>query len=328
MSADAHTRQPRGVRGWIRAHGSGLKKCFVGLIMAVTAVLIGKLAMQVDWPEVLAAARRIPPLTIALGLALAVAGYGVYASFDLLSRQYAGHDLPAWKVLGVTAISYSLNQNLGVLLGGVAVRFRLYAKLGLDTPTISRVFLFSTVTNWLGYAWLGGLLFVGGFVPTPEGWGLGKGLLTLIGAALLAISAGYLALCAFSRKRDWTLRGQEIHLPSWRMAGSQALLGALSWCLMAAILYAFLQGEVAYPTVLGILLCASIAAVVTHIPGGLGTTEAIFVAALSSQLPAPTILGAVLMYRACYALTPLVLGLVAYLAVEARMSGGDTRHAR
>lgn len=313
---------------WFSRHKNKLKHVFVGLIMTVTAVLLVKLGMQVDWPKVLEEARSIESGTIAMAFALVVVGYLVYASFDLLSRQYAGHDLPSWKVLGVTAISYSLNQNLGVLLGGVAVRFRLYAKLGLGNGEISRVFLFSTITNWLGYGWLGGILFLGGFVPTPEGWGLGQGLLRAIGAAMLAVSLGYLGLCAFSKRRNWTIRDHEIDLPSFRMALTQAGLGALSWCLMAGIMYLFLKGQVVYPTVLGILLCSSIAAVVTHIPGGLGTTEAIFVAALSSQLPATTVLGAVLMYRACYALTPLVLGIIAYLIVEAKTAGQPAPEAR
>lgn len=314
---------PRGAArdGWFRRHKGWLKKVFVGAIMTLTAALLVKLGAQVEWPKVLEAARSIERTTIALALGLAAAGYLVYASFDLLSRKYAGHQVLAWKVLGVTAISYSLNQNLGVLLGGLAVRFRLYAKLGLDNGVIGRVFLFSSLTNWLGYGWLGGILFLGGWVPTPEGWGLGQGLLRLIGAGMLALSLGYLGLCAFSRRRDWHVRGHDVRLPPLRMALAQAGLGALSWSLMAAIMFVLLGREVAYPTVLGILLCSSIAAVVTHIPGGLGTTEAIFVAALSSQLPVPTVLGAVLMYRACYALAPLALGIVGYLAVEAKTAG-------
>ncbi len=325
--ASASQPPAKGFKGWIRAHQGALKKAAIALIMTVTAVLIINLATQVDWPQVLEAARKIPPAMIGLGLLMAFAGYAVYASFDLLSKRYAGHDLPDWQVLGVTAISYSLNQNLGVLLGGLAVRFRLYAKLGLGNGTISRVFLFSTITNWLAYCWLGGLLFMGGFVPTPENWGLGQGLLRLIGAAMLAVALLYLGLCAFSRKRDIQVRGHELRLPPFRVALFQAGLGAVSWCLMAGIIFLFLPDEISYFTVLSILLCASIAAVATHIPGGLGTTEAIFVAALSSQVPVPTVLGAVLMYRACYALTPLAIGVVSYLIVEAKLAGRSAEPA-
>jgi len=81
-----------------------------------------------------------------------------------------------------------------------------------------------------------------------------------------------------------------------------------------------LQGKVGYPMVLGILLCTSFAAVITRVPGGLGTTEAIFVAALSSRLPAAEVLGAALGYRALYALAPLSLALLAFTVVEARLT--------
>ncbi|MEI2414568.1 lysylphosphatidylglycerol synthase domain-containing protein [Orrella sp. JC864] len=297
-----------------------LKKALVWLVVGITATLIVKLALQVDWPEVYKSARSIAPWRIALALGLAALGYAVYASFDVLSRRLAGHRLPVWQVLGVTAISYALNQNLGVLLGGVAIRFRLYAKLGLSSGMIGRVFLFSTITNWLAYGWLGGVLFVAGAVPVPQGWELGQGLLRLIGAGMLALALGYLGLCAFSRRRELTVRGHRMRLPSWRMALFQAGLGAVSWALMGAIMWVLMPEGVAYPAVLGILLCSSIAAVATHIPGGLGTTEAIFVAALSSQFPASAVLAGVLMYRATYALTPLAIGIVSYLIVEARLA--------
>ncbi|MGE8678144.1 MAG: UPF0104 family protein, partial [Achromobacter marplatensis] len=81
-----------------------------------------------------------------------------------------------------------------------------------------------------------------------------------------------------------------------------------------------LQGKAPYPVVLGILLCSSFAAVLTRVPGGLGTTEAIFVAVLAPKLPYSEVLGAALAYRACYALAPLCLALAAFPIVEARIA--------
>ncbi|WZB76578.1 UPF0104 family protein [Achromobacter insuavis] len=244
---------------------------------------------------------------------------------DLLGRRYTGHSLSRPKVLGVAMLSYALNLNLGVLLGGLGTRLRLYARLGCRKATATRVAVFSAVSNWIGYGWVAGAVFVSGAITVPAGWEIGGGMLRLLGLALLSVAATYVWVCARATRRAAVWMGQRVALPGGRMATLQSATAALSWLLMGAIMYVLLQGKVGYPVVLGILLCTSFAAVVTRVPGGLGTTEAIFVAALSPRLPAAEVLGAALSYRALYALGPLCLALLAFAAVEARL-GWRKRH--
>ncbi len=73
-----------------------------------------------------------------------------------------------------------------------------------------------------------------------------------------------------------------------------------------------------YPTVLMVLLVAAIAGVVTHVPAGLGVLEAVFIALLAGQVPAPTLLGVLLAYRALYYLAPLALAVPLFLVMEIR----------
>lgn len=82
------------------------------------------------------------------------------------------------------------------------------------------------------------------------------------------------------------------------------------------IVYILLERQISYSEVLSILLFCSIAAVIAHIPGGLGVTEAIFVAALADRLPDHQVLAALLMYRVLYQLIPLCVALLAYAAAE------------
>ena len=76
-------------------------------------------------------------------------------------------------------------------------------------------------------------------------------------------------------------------------------------------------GRIDYPTVLGALLLAAVAGVLTHVPAGLGVLEAVFVATLAHALPATEVLATVLAYRAAYYLLPLALALPAYAWSEA-----------
>lgn len=118
--------------------------------------------------------------------------------------------------------------------------------------------------------WLAGLIFVLGGITPPSGWEIGMGALRVLGAALLLACLVYLGLCGYSKRREWSIRGHDIRLPSLRMALVQMVLGAVNWGLMALVVYFMLSQKVAYPEVLGILMISSIAGVITHIPAGLG----------------------------------------------------------
>lgn len=309
-------------RAW-RHRWPRVKRALPVLVLALVAALLYHYGRSVDWAQVWIAMRRIPPGTIAAAAGLVVAGYLMYGAMDLLSKRYTRHTLPWPKTLGVAMMSYALNLSLGVLLGGLGARLRLYARLGCRKSVATRVALFSAVSNWIGYAWIAGVLFAAGAVPVPQGWAIGSNLLRALGAALLLLAAGYVAVCARAKRRSWTWMGQHAVLPGAGMAAAQSVVAALSWAIMGAIIYLLLQGKASYPAVLGILLCASFAALIIRVPGGLGTTEAIFVAALTPAIPAAEVLGAALAYRALYAFAPLFLALVAFAVMEVKL-----RHRR
>lgn len=303
---------------WRQRYWPWLKKLLTWAFFVLVAALLVLLARRVDWPEVIATLRDYRPSTLLLALAAALASYFVYATFDVLSKRYTRHDLPVSQVLPVTFVCYAFNLNLSAWVGGIAMRYRLYSRLGLNNATITRIFTFSLMTNWLGYLCLGGAVFAAGLVVPPQSWGIGTGTLRLVGVALLLATLVYLALCAFSKRRSWTLRGHEIGLPSLRLALAQLLLGALNWGLMAATIYCLLPEKVDYPTVLGVLLVSSIAGVITHIPAGLGVLETVFVALLSHELSKGSLLAALIGYRVIYYLVPLLLATFVYLGLEAQ----------
>jgi uncharacterized membrane protein YbhN (UPF0104 family) len=102
------------------------------------------------------------------------------------------------------------------------------------------------------------------------------------------------------------------------MALCQLLMSSANWLLMAGAMFMLLEQKIAFLAVLGVLLAAAIAGVITHVPAGLGVLEAVFVALLSDQLPKSELLAALLMYRAIYYLAPLLVATLVYLLVEAR----------
>lgn len=304
-----------------------LKRGATTVFFGLVAWLLISQARTIDWQEVLISLKAYPLSVAGIAVLLAAASYTLYSCFDLLGRRYTGHTLGTLTVMTVTFVSYVFNLNLGSLVGGVAFRYRLYSRLGLRTGLITRVMTFSMLTNWIGYLLLGGLVF--SIVPPalPDSWPLTTGHLRLIGIVLVFMAAGYLALCAFSRQRELTIRGHHIVLPSARLAALQLVMGASNWLIMSGIVFVLLQQRIEFSAVVSVLLLAAVAGVITHVPAGLGVLEAVFVALLSHKMPQPAILAALLAYRVTYYLAPLSIAAVIYLVMETRARKLATKDA-
>lgn len=294
-------------------------KRMLGLaFLLVVAALLVRYGRTVDWGQVKQSVLELPREVLLVAFALAAGAHLIYSLIDLVGRHYTGHRLPIRKVMQVTFISFAFNLNLGSLVGGIGFRYRLYSKLGVRYGIITRIVTLSMLTNWLGYTLLAGLVFAIAPMQLPPHWKLDNAELQLLGVGLLACCAVYLGLCAFSPRRSWTVRGHEIELPSIRMALCQIGISSAHWLTLAAVPWVLLQGQVDYATALQVLLMAAIAGVITHVPGGLGVIEAVFIALLSHRIPEHQLLGALLAYRALFYLIPLAVGALLYLKVEVR----------
>ena len=294
------------------------KRVFTLVFFCLVAWLLFTQARNIEWAEVMAALKTYSASSLVIAALLAAGSFTLYSCYDLLSRHYTGHLLSTPTVMTVTFISYVFNLNLGSLVGGIAFRYRLYSRLGLAPGVITRITTFSMLTNWVSYLLLGGLIFVGVPPPLPEQWPLTTLHLRLIGALLVAIAGGYLALCALSSRRTLHIQGHDIDLPTIKLALVQVAVGASNWLLMSGIIYVLLQQRIGFPTVVSVLLLAAIAGVITHVPAGLGVLEAVFVALLAHRLPQPAILAALVAYRVIYYLVPLVAATAVYAVTEVR----------
>lgn len=288
------------------------------LILAVVAVLLVRYARSVDWPAVGTALAAYRPGRLVAAAVLGALSYLLYSGYDIAARAYTGHELSTRRVIAIALVSYAFNLNLGALVGGGGLRYRLYTRYGLRGGTIVRIIAFSIVTNWSGYLLLAGGVFTLGLVVLPEGFAPGSTSPRILGALMLAAIVGYLLLCAFGHGRTWKLRGTAFAPPSLPLAGVQLALSSANWLAIAAILFVLLEQRVDYPSLLGVVLLGAVAAAMTHIPAGLGALEAVFIVLLGSRIAQADLLAALLAYRALYYLAPLLLAAVVYVAFESR----------
>jgi glycosyltransferase 2 family protein len=299
--------------------------------LLVLAMLLSH-AHKVDWAGAWQALQRYPWALLGGVLALAVASHALYGCFDLVGRHHTDHGLPRWRTWAIAVTSYAFNLNLGSLVGGVAMRARLYARAGLAPGTVAQVVGLSLATNWLGYGLLAGSLFAFGLIDPPDEAHLQASTLRVIGAGMVLLALAYVMACALSRGRTWQVRGREVRLPTPQLAVVQLVLSSLNWALMGAAMYLLLKGHVSYGMTLCVLMAASVVGVVTPIPAGLGVLEGVYLALLADDVRQGTLMGAVLAYRALYYLTPLLVGVVLYILLERYASAhppapGDARPA-
>lgn len=305
-------RQP-GSRRWKLA-----RRGFSIALLVLLPVLLFLLIRATDWHEVFELLGRYRATTLLAGLGISLASYAVFSSFDVLSRYYIGHPLPVRRVFTVAFVCNAFNLNLSSWVGGVALRYRLYGRLGMSVADITRILTFSLVTNWYGYMALAGALFLIGQPDLPANWKIGQHGLQGIGALLLVLAAAYPLACRYARRRSWGWREHRLSLPTWRLSLMQGALGACNWTLMAWLITTLLPDKANYIEVLATLLIASIAGVVLHIPAGLGVLETVFVALLHQRFSHGTLLAALIGYRVLYFLIPLFLACLVYLWLERR----------
>lgn len=298
------------------------------VLAGLVLTLVAFEARKVDWPAVWQALRAQSPGRLAAAAALSLLSYGLYATFDLVGRRVAGHRLPVSRTLGIAAISYAFNLNLGAWVGSLALRLRLYTRWGLPAETVAQIVAYSMVTNWLGYLWVGGAVLLWAPPTLAQNGLLSADWLRGIGLLMIGAALTYLALCRYSPQRQLTWRGHRLGLASGRLAAWQAAVGGANWLLIGVIVWNLLGGRVDYPTVLGVMLLAAVAGAVTHVPGNLGVLEAIVVASLGAQLPKTELLAAMLAYRVAYYLLPFALALPAYALSEAAALRSDRRARR
>lgn len=305
------------------AHWPAWRRAIGLLFIAAVLALITRKLGTIDWAAVLEALRGFNARTLAPAAGFVVLSGLLYSQFDRLGCHYAGHPLPARRVMAIAYVSYTLSLNLGATLGGAGVRYRLYSRAGLSPPQIWSLFVVVVSSNWLGYALLAGGVLAGQVVVLPPEWGIPAGLTRVLGGLMLAIPAAYLAACVAWHGRHRTVRDHDIYVPSVGFAALQILLSAAHWMAMAAILYSLLHTHAAYSTVLGVLLASGLAGVVVRIPGGLGVIETVFLTMLGGQVPHGLLLAALIAYRALYYLIPLMIGSISYFVLEAHGKRGE-----
>ncbi len=286
-------------------------------VFAIAVAALHQVLAELSYAEVEQAIRALGRNQILLSLFGVYASYVLLIAFDWVGVHLTGKRVPLRSVALTSFIANAFGHSLGMApLTGGAVRARGYGRRGLDAVEVGQVVACTTLGFVLGaFFWLGLALSLE-TASAELALHLPARLLQALGIGLLLIVAGVVLQSA---RGIQTLRLRHRHIALPRFGDTLLLLvtSALELSCAALALYALLPDSVGlgFLSFAGLYLIAISAGLVSTVPAGLGVFEATLIVLLP-QVPTSTLLGAIVVYRALYYLTPLLLALALLAARE------------
>jgi len=300
------------------------------LVLAVFLAALWMLHLelrQYTLREFLEALEGVPVSRVALSVLLTLINYAILVCYDWVGVRYIRHPMALHRIALASFLGYAVGNNFGTLMGGSAIRYRLYSSWGLSAFEIVKLIFIVGLSYWVGLFALAGVLFVFDPLPIPDRLHLPISDTRPMGVAVGSLAVGYLVLCAM-RRRPLVIRDLEFSPPPVGLSLTQYAIASLDLVVAAGALYVLLPAslEVSFLHFLGIYLLAIVAGVVSQVPGGLGVLELV-VLVLLNPIEAQPVVGALLAFRFIYYLLPLALGLFLLGGREAAQHGWLVRHA-
>jgi phosphatidylglycerol lysyltransferase len=270
----------------------------------------------------------IPRSAVTVALALTALSYFLLSFYDVLAMRYIRKKIAFARLLFTSFIAYAFGHSLGLAaFTGAAIRMRLYGAVGLTAIDVVTAQAFCSITSALSLIALGGLSLVmephklGHVMHLNFMWSRAIGILLL--AAVLAYLAGSVLI-----RRPIEIRGWQLRMPHLTLALSQVVVGLVDMSVASAILWVLLppDANVTYIQFLGAYAAAVTAALISHVPGGIGVFETVLILTLP-QVSKSELLSSILVYRAVYYLVPLVVAAVMFGAKELEARRGSIARA-
>ncbi|MFV0383365.1 bifunctional lysylphosphatidylglycerol flippase/synthetase MprF [Paracoccus sp. (in: a-proteobacteria)] len=327
MDDDDLSRQ----RGLTARHLRGLLPYMLALLLFGLGIsALFRLLSPVDIHAVVAQIHTTPWRLIGIALLSTFAGYLCLAGYDWSALRHIGKPLPGPVTLTGGFLAYAFGNTVGLsAVSGGAVRWRVYSGLGLDGYDIAAVSSFTAISFGTA-ATLVGLVALAvhpaalaSVLPLAPP---GVRLLSIL--AILVITLPLIMASVTQRKLR--LGRFTVNAPTPGILLVQLLISLGDIGFSALTLYVLLPvGEPGFLAFLAIFAAATMAGIVSHVPGGIGVFETILIAALPAGAGVDKIAAALLLYRLIYYLVPFALALVLLSLFEAwRVLGGDPRQTR
>lgn len=278
---------------------------------------------HITWAQIVESVENIPPSQILLAIMITALNFVVLTGYDWIAVTYLKKKLSISKIMVGAVVGYAFSNVVGWMLGGTAVRYRMYRRWGFSFMDIVAFISLLTVTFWMGMFLLAGIAFVMLPVQLPDEYQDKLYFEPIVfGYVFLAVILSYLMATLLIRK-PLKIGGQEYSFPPMNLSLLQLVVSAADFALASLVLYILLpDGTANYSTVLVSYLAAMIVAVTLHVPGGFGVLEVIVLDLLTKNEVTPSnelivaVTCGLLLFRVVYYLIPGLIALGMFLWQE------------
>ncbi|RLK10339.1 bifunctional lysylphosphatidylglycerol flippase/synthetase MprF [Ruegeria conchae] len=289
------------------------------LITGIALAVLHDLSAHVKWSDIQSDIAAKPGKFMFFALCWTAFSFLSLSFYDVLAVQsVAGGKVPL-PVAGMAGASgYAVSNCLGFsYITGTAIRYRIYASLGLDLGRVAGVIATSWVAFWMGLVLLLGLLLT----IHPDGISkvlpISETMETVIGLCMLA---GLIVLFVWlsSGGRRLAYGGFGFNLPGGKLASllTVAAVGDLFGASMA--LWVLMPDDlgVGYPYFFAVYIGAIAVGILSHAPGGIGVFEATLIAGLGAS-GRSDVIAALLLYRLIYTFLPFAIASLSIAVASA-----------
>lgn len=289
----------------------------VGALILAFFIIHNKLKSY-HYHEILRDFQSIPLRSVALAVALTLASYYLMTFYDWLALAYIGRKTRHGKIWFLSFISYSFSNNMGHPLVTGAIRYRLYSAMELGAFEIAKVVAFCSLSLWLGFVFLFGLMFTASPLPLPPEFHFPLLPQRILGALFILLTLAYLFTVSW-KKNELRIRKLTLAIPAPDLRFRQLLISSLDWICAASVLFVLLPSghNIHYLSLVSYFLMAQILGMASQVPGGLGVFESVMLILLGNSVPGNQAVGVLLAFRIIYYFVPLGIATGLFALLEA-----------
>jgi uncharacterized membrane protein YbhN (UPF0104 family) len=307
---DVRSQAARPLRQRIRWRAVGIALSLV--VIALAFYVLYRILHDIEVREVWAAMSRVPAGDLLLATLFVAGAYFTLTFYDYFALQTIGRREVPYRTAALAAFtSYSIGHNVGFsAFSGGTVRYRVYSASGLGGIEVAKLCFIAGLTFWLGNVTVLGL----GISFDPEAASaidrLPPSLNRMLGILILLALAAYVFWVSAAERRlgtdSWMVR-----LPGGRLTFLQILIGIVDLVCATAAMYMLMPGQpgIDFVSLLVVFVTATLLGFASHSPGGLGVFDAAMLLGLS-QFDKEDLVGALLLFRLLYYVTPFALSLL------------------
>ncbi len=301
-----------------------LEKPWVRIAIPIFVTLIAltvlhELSSHVKWADVQSDISDTSWRVMFYALCWTAVSFFSLSLYDVFAVQSVADGEVPLPVAGMAGASgYAVSNCLGFsYITGTAIRYRIYASLGLDLSRVAGVIATSWVAFWTGLVLVLGLLLT--FHPDgiSNALPISATVETAIGLGLLgALIAIFVWLSTGGRRLE--VLGIGFQLPGGKLASCLTLAAIGDLVGASMVLYVLMPDDlgVGYPYFFTIFIAAIAVGIVSHAPGGIGVFEATLIAGLGAS-GRSDVIAALLLYRVVYTFLPFAIASLSIAVASA-----------